>query len=182
MMITFYFPKEIILILGKDYLPAVPMFRILLLAIPAIGTLQIFVSVLTGIGSTKWLIRLSLIVLSVYFSLAVGLTKVFGLTGTSGAFTGSIAIGALATLWMTQKATKIHIDLLILAKILILSAVFLILTIILTSLSLNFLLALLLGLVSYMILSFVSGTFTREDIGFFKNLLRMMIGKQNEKN
>ena len=182
MMFAFYFPKEILLILGKDYLPAVPMFRILLLAIPAIGTLQIFVSVITGIGATKGLKRLSLIILSVYFSLAFGLTIVFGLIGTSGAFTCSIAIGALATLWMTQKTTKIHIDLFIISKILFLSIVFLILTIILTSLSLDFLLALSLGLVIYMILSFGMGTFTREDIALFKKLLRMMTRIQNEKN
>ena len=182
MMIAFFFPEEIILlILGKDYLPAAPMLRILLLAIPAIGTLQIFVSVLTGIGSTKWLIRLSLIILLGYFSLAVGLTSFYGLIGISGALTCSITIGALATFWMTQKATKMHIDLLILAKILFPSTVFLILTGMLTSLSVDFLLALSLGFAIYMILSFVIGTFTREDIAFLNNLLRMQTGNLNER-
>ena len=181
-MIAFFFPEEILLLLGRAYLPAVPMLRILLLAIPSIGALQIFVSVLTGIGSTKWLIRLSLMILSLYFSLAVGLTVVYGLLGTSGAFTCSIAIGALATFWMTQKTTKMHIELLILAKILIPSTVFLILTIILTALSLEFLLALSVGFVTYMILSFVIGTFTRDDITFIKNLLRMRTGTQKDKN
>ena len=181
-MIAFFFPEEILLILGKDYLPAVPMFRTLLLAIPAIGTLQIFVSVLTGIGSSKELIRISLIIISVYFFLVVGLTALYGLIGTSVAFTCSIAIGALAIFWMTQKVTKMHIDLLILAKILFPSTIFLILTLILTYLSLDFLLALFLGFTTYIILSFVIGTFTREDIAFLNNLLRMITRKQNEKN
>lgn len=182
-MITFFFPEEILrLILGKDYLPAAPMLRILLLAIPAIGTLQIFVSVLTGIGSTKWLMRFSLIILFIYFFLAVWLTSVSGLIGTSGAFTCSIAIGALTAYWMTQKATKIHIDLLILAKIFVPSILLLLLTKILTSLSLGILLALSLGLAIYVILSFVVGTFTSEDVAFIKNLLQMLIGKQRLKN
>ena len=181
-MIGFFFPEKILLILGKDYLPAAPMLRILFLAIPAIGTLQIFVSVLTGIGSTKWLIRLSLIILLGYFSLAVGLTMFSGLIGISGALTCSITIGALATFWLTQKATKMHIDLLILAKILFPSTIFLLLTRILISLSVDFLLALSLGFAIYIILSFVIGTFTREDIAFLKNLLRMRTGNLNERN
>ena len=172
-MIGFFFSEEILLILGKDYLPAVPMFRILLFAIPAIGMLQIFISVLTGIGSIKWLIRLSLIIISIYFSLAIGFTSFFGLIGASGAFTCAIVIGALTTFWMTQKTTKIQIDLLILAKTLFPSTVFLILTLILTSLSLDFLLALFLGLAIYMILSSVIGTFTLDDIVFIINQLRM---------
>jgi len=182
-MIIFFFPEEIILlILGEEYLPAVPMFKTLLLAIPAIGTLQIFVSVLTGIGASKGLIRLALLIISSYFLLAVGLTAVYGLLGTSGALTCSIAIGAFATYWMTQKTTKMHIDLLILAKILVPSIVFLLLTILLTSLSLGLILAVSLGLIVYTILSFVMGTFTREDITFLKNMLRMMIRNQNERN
>lgn len=180
-IISFFFPEEIILlILGKAYLPAVSMLRILLLAIPAIGMLQIFVSVLTGIGSTKRLIFISFILLILYFPLAFILTNIYGLIGTSGAFTCSMTIGALVTFWMTQKATKMHIDLMILAKILVPSTVFLLSTIILTSLSLSFLLALFLGFTIYLILSFVIGTITREDIAFLKNLLRMLAGNPNE--
>lgn len=182
-MIAFFFSEEVILlILGRAYLPAIPIFRILLLAVPAIGMLQIFISVLTGIGSTKWLIRLSLLLLSAYIILAVGLTTIFGQLGPSGAFTCSIAIGALATFWMTQKATKMHIDLVILAKILVPCTVFLLLTIILISFfKIYFLLALSLAFAIYMILSFVIGTFTREDIAFFKNLLGMMTETQIKK-